>query len=674
MSISESYPHWIINVEDQSRRPVAISDFLPLHRPVFVIRAEKGPINVPVWIDTVNLFRATFGEQTLNTRSKYFSSAALHVNECLKRCGCYVVRVADETAEIATMLLSVEVTEQAVPQYQRDVRGAFIKDENGDLVPVTDANGAPVSEPGISIKWVQDTIPRGTVVKNLRPETVGNTTKYPMIAATAKDPGAYGNEFGMSLSYDVDTNEMSKVDRIGSVLYTFAPVNKALGSFSNTAIKDKYNRDFIEFASAAEAVDPSNTIDYSAETVLKQVYDRMNPLPVDIHVFCENFELVGEAAMAVENTVATVIKTPNQANVVSCLDIDGNPYSHVIIDSSTGSVPMKKALYNYAEGGADGNLGNAVNEELVRKFFAAELNPDITDEARYPFTFVYDPGYSLQTKYALIDFMGIREDVMVVVGTQDLSGISVDSNNVATDGHPVTLNTKFEDEAIAASLHSRAILQRESIVKGTNTFRCTIMFQAGPTAEFPHVTASATLWLLEKNCECLNTDVIAGKPVGVSSLINSTNTLFESLNWLPNSPASKKLSWFAGGNYCEVYEQPGDKLKYPALQTVYDYKTSVLSGYPFAVAVVLAKHECRRNWSEFSGMDLAPSALHVLIRDDLTKRLRKMLNGKYTATVEVFQTADESALGYAHTAQVTLRSGNQNLVTTFDIIVDRLEG
>lgn len=94
-----TYPHWETNVIDNSIYTPLDNEILPLFRPIFFMRAQQGPVGVPVWVNGTNQFIKTFGEGTLDSSTEYFSRESVYLSYLFSRQGAFVVRMADASAK-----------------------------------------------------------------------------------------------------------------------------------------------------------------------------------------------------------------------------------------------------------------------------------------------------------------------------------------------------------------------------------------------------------------------------------------------------------------------------------------------------------------------------------------------------------------------------------------------
>ena len=298
------------------------------------------------------------------------------------------------------------------------------------------------------------------------------------------------------------------------------------------------------------------------------------------------------------------------------------------------------------------------------RFLKLHVNPKIVDKFRYPITHLYDPGYSMTTKYAMLDFLDIRDDVAVELATQVLfPGFWATGFD-----REIKLNDQAKDIQDGMVLRERAMLMRESVLKGTECMRASIFPQAGkPVAATWTKPVPFTFWSAMKHAMYGNTDQMSvQEPRG---LPYSYNEMFKSWNWTNYSELLKEKTWNAGLNYCQYADMK--RIFYPALRTVYREETSVLVDQWVVDALVYTKHECRKAWARFSGRNDKQAVLEKAIKVYLEDTLAYLYNGKYDFSVDVYKTEEEQKLGYVEHVKLRLVFPATMRVINFDIEVNR---
>lgn len=653
----DTFPHYRINVDDQSRRDLPPPAPPGLHRPIFFGFAEKGPVNVPMEGSYAYLSKI-FGQGTFSTRSKYFQHPNLFARKACQFQEIFFVRLADATAAVSTLVLEASVETVDMVQYEKDDLGARTVDENGDYVPLLEIDGVtPVTEPGIQITWNTRVLGAEETITNLQPVTVGGVTTYPVLAFTSESVGSAGNLLGYKLYY-TEEYEQSVVDNIDAMTYRFAPV--LLDESTNIAlpIRDIFSAPYIDVALKPDALDPSTTMLYDmAERVRNQYVSNngavpVNLLPAEFHVYEENVELIGNAVLGVSTELAGT--NPYRINIMSAVDEEQHKYDHLEIVNTADYVHANRI--NYLQGGSDGDLSVESLENLTSAYMTGDVYPEIADSAQYPITHVYDSGYNIETKKDLIDFLGVRDDIKIDLSTQDVS---------------LEANLKAEDQSTGSTLRAYALLYPESTFYGTQAMRVAIYQQAGMISEDPLYKkwVPATMDRMIKRCMFESTQSSKGQPTG---LPNSAVTIFKKISWTPIGDDHKRLSWGTALNYFQFYDQNAQH--YPDLRTVYPYDNSLLSDDIFVDRLVYIKHICRRTWAAFVGRREPSSTLYESIEKTIDSEIYAAFGSEIQSTTTVFQTAEDEALGFQHSVNVRILGPMPMRVLDISIPVDRMEG
>lgn len=134
------YPHVEMHVRDDSIYTAPASEVLPLHKPLYMMRAQKGPVGVPVWCDTYTYAARVFGADTFNKRSEYFSEQAYFLLKTFPSNGAFIMRVADSSARTAEISIELGVSKDDVdvPQWKRDSNGRFVYNIDGEKIAIKD--------------------------------------------------------------------------------------------------------------------------------------------------------------------------------------------------------------------------------------------------------------------------------------------------------------------------------------------------------------------------------------------------------------------------------------------------------------------------------------------------------------------------------------------------------
>lgn len=890
------YPHCIINVDDQSIYTPQLSIVLPLFRPIFFMKMQKGQGGVPVWCESMADAQKFGGSETFNEKSKYFSYAAYFVKKNFEWNGkAWLVRliddqyqnacvvyeattepvddipqywpVSEEDRTVRTVLDSKQLEVQVFDFVGRDTsktlelypvhdivdgrpcfynpRNELVKyvfvgdnigteeepelvkradadvsadavfvvtedsitpkmiDDFGRVVPVegvaavkkstmfsftVDTEGAPVGEavmpgtmpedaassafkletrltkPGLKIEWNLRTMSgvyneqthtwSGEIASDpskLKVKENGNKKTYPIMALVANSPGEWGKNTGFQLYYDPDQNESEKVERVNSVFYSFAGIEKSADNTSTTNLRNAYGNIATVFSPKKDAYDSAYAQDLGMDKVFNASFPAGSQyeLPYSVSLYSENIEdiardiiakdpsVVGLKAPVVSQEITEEEKADLMAkadaysqsaappeeissqgtdgiavwretqknnkyaelltgleaykkeqqleatakfdeeieelapwfkvNIVSGTDLNGVPYNSVEIASTdwdldgdeVGDGAPVKGVTKYLQRlgdrtvSLDGHTDEDSMQRYLREYLADPEGTHLIDNARYPFTHTIDVGYNLDTKVALLRFIGVREDTKTILSSWIGNVEKAEAGIMQTE------------ESVGAFLTETALMMKESVAMGTDCCRATIMMQAGIPLDYDRYVPE-TLWLLQAKALYQSGTFLDQDPKGYP---NSLNKLFKIHNWIPDTAFLQSRFFQGGYNYCQYYDMY--QFFYAAVRSIYPHITSVLVNDTFTDLVVYAKQLCWRVWAKNSGRDDAHEVIADALKSDTELLLREMVNGKAKIEVLVYQTEEEQKLGYVNHIQVTITYGAMQYVNIFDIAVKR---
>ena len=674
--IIEPYPHVDVQVIDSSIREVPSISESVLYQPVFVIQAEKGPIGVPTYITDGNQANTIFGDGTFDPlNKKYFNKASRFALGVLSSSsGVWLIRVATATAEASSAVLEAVVEDSStIPVYSKlpaDAQGVIRRDsDTGDV------------QDGITIKYrlsadTSITSPSGST------GAVGGRV-IPLIKFTSTSPGVWGDRLAFSLEYNRALNTLDAVERNDSVFVTLTPtIRQSGGGGTQIPLRDNFSSTSTAGVLQSNLFDERTNAPISLESLLSNNYTDGRALPYEVEILEDNISELNtlvfntEVTRPSQNPSGETTTEPgagfgsaNQVNPFSAIDENGIEYDRVIVEAYTGAetpVTLTATSNNFLSGGNDGDVSDEVLDNLTQLTFENNLIPNLEDSARYPFTHIFDVGYSLDTKEAMIDFTSIREDVKAVISTQVLLEHEDSSGNVVTFNGFDSLNDQATDLATGNSLVNRALLQRESIQFGTRTVRVSVFAQSGELIDGSDIVP-ATYWYATGLAGVQNTQVLSGSLEGRP---NSNVNIFRRWNWTPSSERVKSVLWDSAIN--TFIHADNREVFYSALRSVYNGgPTSVLESDNMSNVIVYIKHLARRIWSDFVGRQQPQSAFELELTAAYNDRLGTLLNQNFTFNVTVSQTAVTEALGYATNIRIDLFAGSQHRVQIIELNIDR---
>jgi len=646
MTNRKTFPHLKFNVKDETVVDVPVINEDPLHIPMFLGFGGKGK---GLHMGNKTELAAIFGEETFDVDSKQFHLPNLFANYALSTQRIFFGRLIPDDASTPTAVLELKVKKDVqVTQYERDEFGGIVVDLDGNPVPKQEA-GLNVTEPGVELIWQVRELEEDEDYMGINPETsIDGYTTYPMIVLTDTSPNASGNFSGIKLWSEKDDTAKALADSVGSVLYKAGFVERPYGYDNSQAIIDSFmSRDF-SFSPMPNAKDPGTDQRLTMEDIIINNYN--NDLPFKVFVYAENFKLVGDTVLEYE-TNETEITDGWMMDIVSGTDFNDNPYHHVTFGEN--SLYMDENVIHYMRGGSDGTMNTETLEELTREFLGGHTLPEIVDSDRYPITHIYDVGYSLETKEAIIDFHGIRtHGLKSYISTQDCSR---------------PWNSMAQDVSTGTSLRGKLLLHPDSLIFGTQMHRSTILGQAGYLNNSTYnKLVPATLDALIKNCMYMGATYYKGAPEG---LPRSAVEIFREVNYFPAGDEAKQLLWNTGVNYMQYYNRTG--YHYADKRTIYPTENSVLSSDTFSNKITLLYHLCAKIWHKYAGLTTDPALLYGDIENDIAQTVNEKFSTYLTVVPRVYQTVTDKALGYQTSIEIAVYGDFPQRVFNFIIPVRR---
>lgn len=350
-------------------------------------------------------------------------------------------------------------------------------------------------------------------------------------------------------------------------------------------------------------------------------------------------------------------------NFLTGKDIRGVPlYSLSTRDSLMfGGAVMDETAVHYASGGSDGlwyfpdgTPADVVNLKLFDDAVRAELNnfgegtDKLKDILRYPFTHFADSGYSLDTKLATAKLLKARPDITLRIGTQaicDNGVLTVDIGpvyNGNTVDAPMALSTTLLDKwdwqprldatrdlAIATKLRTHFNLYPESVFFNTPVMRVMVFGHAG-TAVFDDYDydlpgsfdrslamdrfTSGTRW---------------SQPDDFTEDDNRKPQFLKDMSYFYRDDAGYSNAWDAGMNFLRSHDANDDF--WPAIQTIYPYKDSILNNGKFALVASRCHYFGMEVWRAISG----ENKTDLQFKQDLEDEANRVIVGRFTDDVTV---------------------------------------
>lgn len=647
------------------------SEDLPQHFPLFYIYAKRGKL-IPI-LASGNYAKNMFGTETFEERSKYFTHQTLAFTTC-NAVGnvAFLRRVVPADATRASIVFSIEIVEDDVPQFDRDADGKAIRDVNGDRV----LSGN--TEPGYRVRIIKTQV---TDINNLRGEIrqqgtlVGGTGKtsmiYPLFAGYM-EVGEFGNNLGTSwYQPNVNTPDPADgevIDAEGAMIYRSVWKERESARKTPFIVPTINNEQYVEFCMAEGIVNskfdmalPFSRVvtDYQQEAI-PGFEMQAGPLE-DFYVYQDNIDAVSEILGTLEAPFQDSEFTNNKVNLLSGSDHSSREFYSYFFDDS--SLRMDADTVHYAEGGSDGTMTHDTFDELVahecRNNWSDPEYP-LLDMALHPFSVLYDTGFTLDTKKAIIDTIGYRNDISVGYCSQNVQDPK---------------NSISEDSAILTSLRTYARLTPESVIHGTPVCRAVAWAQCGTwiNSNYKFATTIPVLMaLIEKRAAYMGASngIYKGPKsydVDGSKQINTMTNV--SHPWKPDLTSSK--DWAIGMNW--VIRHDRNTLFIPASQTIYDDDTSPLNSDINMLIMVDILKKSHIVWRRMVGNVKFTDPQFAERSDELLLELTDgIYDGRCVIRPNTVFTRMDKLRGYSWTQNTEVYLNNMRTVETVNLIVRRM--
>lgn len=653
-----NYPHIRMRVISRVDDFTPQAEDLPLFKPLFLIMSSKGRVGVPTFKRNIVECKDEYGAETFDRFSKYYSNESFGIEKNFEQnAGAFIVRVASENAKRSSCVLLAHVTKDVqVTQYQKDSTGKRIVDEEtGNWIPEVDGTNEVVKHSGTRIKFTTRPLGEGEELDEVEYQTVSEggveTTIYPIFVFENVSHGVHGDRTGFSLFYDYNADNEDMESRMGSLMFGFSAAEKDYKTDIVSLINTTYLQKKVDFCFDPDALNPATRVRMGFEDIIEDRYSE--GLPFNIHPYTDHIRTICEDIMLHESDFRD-FETAWMINPLTGRDQEGLHYDTLEF-SSESEVTFDDEYVIYLTGGDDGDTSREAFNALVAEYLKGDVFPEIRDPYLYPYTNIIDLGFSLDTKYALIDTLSMREEPILTLSTW-------------IDGEKP--NDAATEMAILMDLYAKARLHPECAIEGTDALRVEIVPQGGtPINGGPRGTVPQTIERLVHFTKHYSTPIISGV-IGGSD--DTQLTVLKNIQPTFTSGTVKEMMKTYGANYSQPYTMTR-KFFFPSITTIYDNLASPLRDMSFAAALMHCKYKARDVWSRTTGMEVPVEHLAATVENQLKGYMDRMLNGRYEYTLHCYQTEEEKRQGgILHCAVTILDDPNVDKLRV-DFICKRTE-
>ncbi len=676
MAINKATPRPIQEgIKDSSAVAIPLErEASPQHLPIFPIQCQRGPLRTVFTTGTAMI--KTFGAKTFQEAEKFFSHQTMALMETVGQGQMVGVRrIVDATAKSAGVCLAIEYVKDDNVVYQRNaVDGAYVLDVNGDPIPVAPARAISGIKKRMVLIDVNEANFRSLPTTNgTLTGTGGNSTIVPLVSFI-DEVGARGNNLGFRLSQPhLKSNSPANdfvADDQETFLYRFQWYERPSIRESAALIQTLTLAREVDFSLRKGAINTKTNRSYEKD-LLTSAYERKGtgiiPVPPpnkETYFYEANIEAVlkelfdaEEAALAAEGLVSPY-GDKHEMNLIGDTSFAGSPFVGIL--EVTGGIKMDAETTHYLRNGSDGTVDEATLDTEVRAWLRGDWdNPEepLNDWAQFPFSQLYDTGFTLDTKYAFLEAAGRRGDIKVDVCTQDLSTVD---------------NTIADEVAIGQTLKNAALAIPESVIHGTQTCRISIWGGVGTWSNSAFGRRGPMLIDIVRKRAAYGG---AGNGILKSTYSydvrerNSVEAMFDPTHTYLSMGLKDKF-WDLGINYVQ-YRDRSD-LFWPAYQTVLTDDTSVLNSDILVGVLVNIKKQMNYHWSINTGDSrLTKSQFQERSDEDFGKLIEGKYDDRFAITYKTEFTPEDTLRGFSWTLNVDAASDPARTVGQYHLTVSR---
>lgn len=386
-------------------------------------------------------------------------------------------------------------------------------------------------------------------------------------------------------------------------------------------------------------------------------------------------------------------------NFLTAKDLNNVGYYTLDLNDSAlfGGKIIDEAATHYASGGSDGLwyladgthaelLNNKVFDDGVKGFLKnfGSGEDKLKDILRYPFTNFIDSGYSMDTKLEAANILTARPDVWLAIGTKSVAekgvlpvdigpvyrGDAVNTTKVMSadlldtwDWQP-RLNAE-QDLALAVKLRTHFSLYPESTFFGTPVMRVHVFGSCGEDVddEYTHDLPGSYDRGLAMNAFSQVTRWEAANDFTEDD--NRKPRFLKNMEYHWREETGYDRAWDAGMNFLRSHDTSDDF--WPAVQSIYPYKDSVLASAKFVMAASKCHYFGMEVWRSISGENKTDAQF----KQDLEDEANRLITGVFTADIRVIPEAiltdADKARGYSGYLKFHVAIGSMRTKLTYSV-------
>jgi hypothetical protein len=669
---------------------------LPQHLPKFYIYAQKGPSTPQLLGGNERI--TMYGSKTFDLNGKYTTHATVFTNKIAAEGNtCMYQRIYPNNCKKASFTLWINYAKATYNKYKRNVDGSFVKkDDFGNYEEIVPA--VPVN--GIIAEWIVTTNEPSSISADkfgentLLASTLNGAPSlmYPIMDLEIATPGEYGNDIGFRLWAPTDENNSVASNFVSENLaypYRISVVKRTSVSNSVSQVYTTLGERelLLSFKPGIVNVLTAESIDFQKDFLKSyQNLDSANYPAIygdfgRLAFYKDNFEKLLTEIFTLESAnigYDPLVPATYNAPWYDFITGDINTELH-IINPFTGASFIHNVPYEtfrlassgfkfnmfshiFAGGGNDGDISDDNYDKAVSDLISEydDPNSELQELAINVESIFYDTGFSHETKRDLVYFISQRHDTFLVLSTYAYN-------------QPLPLDVS-EEYSLGTALRTYLQNYRESDYFGTPLARAMIMGRSGylrnSTYKKPVPT---TLELAIKSARYMGSN--SGKWLNGFNFDSAPNNILDNLyniniTWVPASV--RNTFWDSGINWVQAYDRKS--YMFPALRTVYDDDTSVLSSYFTVMAICYLNKIAHASWRDFTGIShFTNDQLVIKVNDFITSKSTGIFDNRFTIVPSAYVTEMDKLRGYSITIPIKIYAANMKTVATVYIESHRID-
>lgn len=671
-----------LGTDDESTAQQSIpAQQTPTHLPLHPLYTPWGPTDATV-VNSDGI-TAIYGADVFNNRSAFYTAQSFYAQTILKQGNQVMVKrlLPADIGPKARVLLSLDIVSDSVTQYQRNSDGTYLLDDSGAKIPVT---GAGATKAGYHARWVLNSWLSGSYTQDFGAvqtrtgaltSSVGGTqsTLYPILEFEATFFGSLGNNLGLRLiaptTLDLSPASEAEQARVGAVIYRLQMLQRSSALSSPTVISTQSGEQWADFSLMPGAFDTGTEQDLDFANVMATAWSNHGTpgnQPIygpfeSTYVYQDNLNEILGNILTTEAGLGAVDSDATQwlINPFTAMNVNGVPYYTLTLDGTAdGGQVFTANTQLMASGASDGTITAASYDADAGTFFESIPSSELMDMAKYPFSIIYDSGFSMDTKTQLAAVLPARPEVGLIFTTQSLL---------------LPQNTAAQDSSMAAALAALVGNYPDSTVYGTPAYRAQIIGGSGYllpsytwTGLIPmsiQLAQSYAAYMGAANGKWNNSVPPDENPGNVITMFRSTNATWK-------SALARANDWTTGLVWIENYDTVSQY--FPALASVYTNDTSILKGFInvlIACDLIKIAHAVRRQLSGISRLtdDQFIQRSNQLIQAAVKGRY----DGRCTIVPDTYYSTQDQKNGYSWSVNITMYGNNMKTVGSVTITARR---